>query len=297
MRRFFFLAPFLLLGCGDSKPPPKPQCDYPQNFKTQHAWLVLEVNGRPRIMASGFLVNRDEGIFITARHFTEWLRNLFGEMKVFWNCKVYDADIRQLPPIEDAAAIVLRKPFDPSDFPPALPIAAIGAQLGDTVYAVGFHPHPYLNDSLGYGSGRSMEIFRNYYGRIMLDSTKLSEIVFDSLPGRIIDLNGRGLVHSRGNQGLFAQIQDSVARYIEVRITTHFNLSFAGLSGGALLNKQGEVLGVITAEEVRPEYDPRGRVRLPQGIFTVYAPREVRDKISVTPISAIRDLLRGVLPH
>lgn len=295
MRRlvpFFFLG---ICGCGDSEPP-RPACDYPQYFKVPHVWLVLEVGGRPVILASGFLVGREEGVFLTARHFTDEFKNLFGEMKVFFNCRVYDADLMRLSPIEDAALIALRKPFDPKDFPEALPISQTGAQIGDTVYAVGFHPHPYFNDSLKYGIGRPVSFYRDYYRLTTFDSTKLRDIVFDSLSGTVIKLGSRALIHSENNPNLFAQIQDSVARYIDVRIVNHLDLPFGGLSGGALLSKDGKVLGIITAEELRLEYDPWGNLKLPQGTLKIYSIRTVREKLNITPISAVEDLLRGVLP-
>jgi len=190
----------------------------------------------------------------------------------------------------------LRKPFDSSNFPDALPIAKQPVRLGDTVYAVGFHPHPYLNNDLGYGSGRSTDILKNYYHQLKLDSTKLIEIVFDSLPGRVIELNAKLILHSQNKPTLFTEIQDSISRYINVRITAHHNLSFAGLSGGALLNKDGEVVGIITAEELRFERDSMGggNLRLPQGIFKIYFWRQIRDKVSVTPISTIYDLLKNL---
>ena len=97
------LVSLLFISCPAKKESPPPV--YRQGFKASIAWLTIEWNGRPEIMASGFLINKEKGVFITARHFTDETRKLFGGIKIFFNGKVYDGEILAVPPIRDAALV------------------------------------------------------------------------------------------------------------------------------------------------------------------------------------------------
>jgi len=92
---------------------------FPQDFKSTGAYLVLEWNSKkPFIMASGSLVNREKGIFLTAKHFSDAFGLLGVDYcKVFFNGKVYKAVLVKVPPIRDAALIKLASSFSVKDFP------------------------------------------------------------------------------------------------------------------------------------------------------------------------------------
>lgn len=68
--------------------------------------------------------------------------------------------------------------------------------------------------------------------------------------------------------------------------------SFGGLSGGVALNDRGEVVGVITAQDIfRFELDENGFFFDPgSGKIGVEIKKQFFDTIYVTPIDSIKDM-------
>src|SRR3989338_1832489 len=112
MRFRLGLVLFLLLcGCGPQPSEPNEYRKggfYPQDFKTPVAALVQERNGQPEILASAFLVERQAGLFATAKHFVEDISG--EEFKIFINGKVCLGAVVATPAISDLAIIAINEP-------------------------------------------------------------------------------------------------------------------------------------------------------------------------------------------
>ena len=293
---FVFLT-FLFSGCdGDSSK--KRHTVFRQSITLPVAWLVIEWNGRPDVMASGFLVDKEKGVFVTAKHFTDALDDLFpDEVKVFFNGKVYSASLAGLAGLRDAALLKLEEPFDPADFPEPYRIADEPVSVGDTVFIQGFHSHPLWLSTANKNNGRPdrmVFVLDDYYHVVMLDPTKKINVVFDNLKAVVLRLDTKHQIGKPGSgQSYLNRIRNEVNTYTDVRTKHNHVISFGGLSGGAATNKDGELTGIITAEAPqRFEFDPKGRLLTPRG-FLIRG-KLVRDEISVTPIAEIKDLLRRI---
>ncbi len=271
---------------------------FPQDFKNTEAYLVLEWNGKkPWIMASGSLRNKEKGIFSTAKHFTDEFGRLgLDYCKVFFNGKVYKARLVQVPAIRDAALIRLIPPFSSNDFPEPLPIASESPKMGDKIYAEGFHPHTYdirkQNKAEGFPD-KEVDILETYYGQITKDLSKESQVVFDNLEGTRVKPDPKLLIQNPNlsdeqKKGMLEYEND---RYIKVLTARDHRFSFGGLSGGAAVNNNNEIVGVITAQDVfRFEFDEKGFFFDPGVGLVKEIKKQLFDTIYVTPTDSIKDL-------
>lgn len=308
MRKFLTISLVLfcwfLIACN---PPPELNLNeyreenrFPQDFQSTGAFLVLEWNGRkPWIMASGNLVDREKGIFRTAKHFTDAFGSLGVDYcKVFFNGKVYRATLVKVPPIRDAALIKLLPPFSADDFPELLPTASETSKLGDEIYIQGFHPHTYYlreeNKKDGFPD-KDIRIFETYYGQITKDMSKESQVVFDNLKGKRVAPDPESIRKNRflTDEQKVASLEFENDRYIKVLMARDHKFSFGGLSGGVASNDKGEAVGVITAQDIlRFEFDEHGFFFIP-GVGPAEVAeikKQLWDTIYVTPIDSIKDL-------
>lgn len=273
----------------------------PSNLKGTGAFLVLERNGkRPEILASGNLINRENGLIRTAKHFTD----AFGALgvdycKVFlMNGKVYKAALVKVPPIRDAALIRLIPPFSVSDLPYPLPMAPEMPKPGDKVFVQGFHPHAFYlrqeNREEGFPDNE-IKIFETYYGQITKDRNKESQVVFDNLTGMVVKPDPETVANNPwlSDEEKKVSLKFENDKYIKVLMAKDHKFSFGGLSGGVALNENGEAFGVITAQDIfRLELDDKGFFFMP-GIGPVKAvevKKQYFDTIYITPLDSIGDL-------
>ena len=300
------IFPVIFLCLSACSPPPDPNRNeyrtenrYPQDFKTTGAFLVLERNGKsPEIMASGNLADKKKGIFRTAKHFTDEFGALGVEYcKVFFNGKVYKANLVRVPPIRDAALIRLVPPFSSDDFPDPIPIASEMPKIGDKVYIQGFHPHAYKirqeNKEEGF-LDKEVNIFETYYGQVTKDMERESQVVFDNLEGRVVKSDPDAV---RKNSHLKEEEKASLlsledGSYMKILTIRDHKFSFGGLSGGIALNEKGEAVGEITAQDIsRFEYDERGQFIPELGNVTITSIKDqLFDTMYVTPLDSIKEL-------
>jgi len=283
---FFALA---LTACGYRPPEKELSTFYNQSLTTQVAFMVIERGGKPHVMASGSLENKHKGLFSTAKHFTDelWSSGI-KRFKIFFNGQIYDAELARVSYIHDATLVRIVFPFSPEDFPEPRPVATERPKIGDKIYLRGFHPHPYWirqeNESEGFPD-TVVDVLTDYYGVIMLDPRKETQIVFDNLEGEVVPHDPNPLVpemRKYENEG-----------FIKVRMARDHKFSFGGLSGGmAATDERGEVVGIITAQDIyRFEYDEHGRFVDPSNnMEIIIVEDQLFDTIYVTPMSSVRDL-------
>lgn len=238
---YLLITAIITLGCG----PPKEHLNiyqkearYPQppNFKVNETLFIRERNGSPNIMASAFLIDKQRGRFASAKHFVGSEGD--GQCKIFFNGKVYDGFLLQLPPITDIAVIQISGSFDPATFPEPYKIAHQIA-IGDKIFVRGIHPHPTkLQDNKVI-----LPIFREYYGVLGRED----EFVYDTLEGKITKLKVN-LINKNigGSSELLSEISNN---YIGLETNDDHRFSFGGLSGGPTVNERNELVGINSSEK------------------------------------------------
>jgi len=286
----FAVCSLLLVGCRFG-PANKTETAgaYGQDFKTDVAFLVLEWNGKPYILASGFLADRSKGVFYTAKHFTDEFAKLgTDECKLFFNGKVYTARLVRLPPLRDSAIIKIVSSFSAEELPEPRRLASEMPVMGDQIFVLGFHPHSFrirtANQSEGFPD-REVPLMKDYYKKIIKDPGRQSEVVFDNLEGKRV--NPVPL-----DELLAKEMREyENESYIKLKMVRDHKFSFGGLSGGAAVNSRGEVVGVITAQDpFRFEFDENGFMVEPDGTIIAVIKKQFFDTLYITPIDSLRDL-------
>lgn len=290
----------LLSGCGPSdeeKNEYRRENKYPGRIDVPVAFLASEWGGMPRILASGWLVDKEQGMFLNAKHYTDVFMGDSielgsGECKIFFNAKVYECYVVKVPPLRDASVLKISSPYNPADFPEPYKIAETPVKVGDTVYVQGFHPHSQKISESNTEEGFPDLIFpirKLYYEVRMADPKKQMEIVFDSLEAKVTKINN----HIRIDEGQLADdlLKFELNTYFEVKTVRNHKFSFGGLSGGVVVrvrkDGQKEAVGIITAEKpVRIEYDSKKRMIAPD-----FGNIPVADTLNITPIESVKDLL------
>ncbi|PIR88878.1 MAG: hypothetical protein COU07_04085 [Candidatus Harrisonbacteria bacterium CG10_big_fil_rev_8_21_14_0_10_40_38] len=266
------------------------------------AFLVNELAGQPRILASGWLIEGSEGILFSAKHFTDDFMGKTielgkGECKAFIKNMVFNCSVLRVPPIRDAVVLELRGPQAYLDLlPKPYQISYEKINYGDTLVIQGLHPHPLfiseLNESEGF-KDYSIPILRDYYEARMADPAQQMEVVFDGrLKGIVVKPDPAAVLRNPllSDEGKKAMLQYENDSYLKVIIDRDHKFSFGGLSGGVAL-KNGKAVGVITAQDpFRFELDKKGFLFVPgQGrVFNIKA--QHFDVIYITPIGSVKEL-------
>ena len=227
---------------------------YPQDLVTKVAYLVIENNDEPNVTASGFLVEREKGLFLTAKHFTSVLNKVgTRQFKLFFNGKVYDAELVQLPPLRDAALIRIVSNFDYNSFSEAAVFSQDKVKIGDKVFVVGFHQHHYrvrsINEKMGHPD-KVVPIRRLYYHIETRDTLEEAEVVFDSLEAQVVGIETRWwLVPGNRAPNFSDSLRYRTNPYFDVFTERYHFGQFGGLSGGPVFNEKGEIVGIVTLGE------------------------------------------------
>lgn len=208
---------------------------YAQSLKTPVALLVRERNGAPMIMASAFLIDKQRGLFASAEHFVG--KQSDGDCKIFFNGLVYQGFLVQVPAITDLVVVKIDGRFNASSFPEPFRLAK-QVREGERVFVRGIHPHP---QSLRQGK-TVIPIFQQYYGVIQED-----EFVFDDLGATVVDT--RYQIKNGEIRGSSEALEAVTNIFIKLRTEEDHFFSFAGLSGGPVVNEHGELVGVTAVEE------------------------------------------------
>src|SRR3989344_4929157 len=94
---------------------------YTQNLKTPVALFIRERNSAPMVIASAFLIDKQRGLFASAKHFVG--KQSDGHCKIFFNGVVYQGFLVQVPAITDLVVIKIDGRFDADSFPDPFRIA------------------------------------------------------------------------------------------------------------------------------------------------------------------------------
>lgn len=206
----------------------------PQDFKVKEALFIKERNGAPFIIGSAFLIDKQRGLFASAKHVGV---NARDRCKLFFNGKVYNAFLLRPATITDASIIKLDDKFDPADFPEPYTFAKI-VRKGDKIYVRGIHTH----GSKFQKDKKILPVLREYYGLLGASS----EFVYDDLEGIVSDLNK--IITNKDIGGTPKLLADISGTYIELKMKQDHGFSFAGLSGGPTVNERNELVGINSSE-------------------------------------------------
>lgn len=265
------------------------------------AFLVNELAGQPRVLASGWLIEGSKGILFSAKHFTDDFMGRTielggGECRAFIKNMVFNCPILQVPPIRDAVVLELRGPQSYLDLlPKPYQISYEKINYGDMLVIQGLHPHPLMISKLNEVEGfkdYSMPILRDYYGVRMADPKQQREVVFDSLKGRVVKPDPAAVLRNplMNDEEKKAMLQYEDSSYIKVVMDRDHKFSFGGLSGGVAL-KNGKAVGVITAQDpFRFELDKKGFFFVPGQGRVANIKAQPFDVIYITPIGSVKEL-------
>ena len=264
-------------GCGDKTVPP-------QNFKTDVAWIVTEWNCKPGGYGSGFLIDKERGVFFTNKHVTNEFNSYGkGSHKIYFNGKFYNAEIVKVPPLRDAAMVRITDEFDSSKFPEPAPFAVGQVKKGDLVFVEGFHPHPYgiiESDKTGGYNEIILALWDKYYNLGTRNLDKKQEIVYEKISGKIIELDAMA---SFGGEGTISETKELSNTYTMVKTDRDHKFSFGGLSGTVVRNAKGETIGIFTMGPPKEfEKDEKmGDAQLVKRVFKTFG---------FTPIESVANL-------
>lgn len=241
---FIVVSYFIIFGCGPSEPKgtiyyQTGTYPYPDNLKVPVALFVKERNNSIQFgsMASGFLIDKEEGLFCSAKHFVGLEEDT--SYKLFFNGKVYNISILNMPAIKDFFIAKIDGDFNPNEFPDPYPIGP-EPKKGDKVFVQGIHLHPIrLQDNLPV-----IKILQDYYG--MEGEVNKQEFVFESLAAEVVDIDKVIDISKIGGQ---EKIHSAFARFIGLKTDKDHKFSFAGLSGGPVINEKKELVGIVSFEK------------------------------------------------
>lgn len=208
---------------------------YRQEIKTPVALFTRELNGVPTVFVSAFLIDKQRGLLVSAKHFVG--TDAEGECKIFFNGRVYSGVLVRVPPTTDIAVVKIIDGFNPADFPEPYPMAR-EIKKDDKVFVRGMHPHP---EHLWQGK-QIVPILKGYYSM----SWSRNEFVFDDLVGRVINLTKE--IKNKDIGIKIESIAEISNTYIELKTDEDHKFSFGGLSGGPSVNERGELIGINSNE-------------------------------------------------
>lgn len=266
---------------------------FPGGLNVPVAFLVSEWAGKPRILASGWLIDGGNGTLFSAKHFTDvFMNNTIelgaNECKIFLAGKVYTAIVAQVPPLRDAVVLKIIGQFNQSELPKPYKIPTTRVRVGDKVFVQGFHPHPseVINSNMLDGlNDLIVPILKNFYELREADPSRQREVVFDNIEATVVDINFHAAVENQQTDPL-GKFKFKYNEFIKVVTTRNHKFSFGGLSGGVVvkINEKGEpeAIGIVTAESpARYEH-----MKIPGGMLV----RQVVDTMDITPIYSVKDL-------
>ncbi|PIR41718.1 MAG: hypothetical protein COV30_02210 [Candidatus Yanofskybacteria bacterium CG10_big_fil_rev_8_21_14_0_10_37_15] len=255
-----------------------------QDFKTDVAWIVMEWNCKPSGYGSGFLVDKENGLFYTNKHVSDMFNSFGrGSHKIYFNGRFYNAKVVKVPPLRDAALVRITDSFDFSNFPEPAPFAKESAKIGDEVFVEGFHPHPYLliesNKNNNYDE-KITTIWEKYYNLHTFNLNVKKEVVLEKFKGKIVKFD----FPAKTQIGLFVTDQVKAwTTYSMAESDKDHGFSFGGLSGTVVRNSRGETVGIFTIE-LREEFEKGEKTGDVQFI------ERVHKTFGFTPIELIADL-------
>lgn len=230
---------FLFSGCGPSEEENalyRKVSRYRQNFTTSSALLIRERNGFPLILASAFLIDKQRGLFVSAKHFVG--NESAGNCRIFFNGAVYNGFLLAVPAITDLAVIKIADIFAVENFPEPRRWAE-SIQRGDKIFVEGIHPHPQ-----SFQAGREIvPIFSEFYGL----TGKGEEFVFERLAGEVVELSRE--IANKNIKDTNEILSGVSSRFIMVRTMQDHRFSFSGLSGGPTVNERDEIIGINSVED------------------------------------------------
>jgi hypothetical protein len=277
MQAFFLFTTILFYGCypfsgvdvtessfGEQK-------TYSQDFVSDIAWIPVEWNGKlihSSGYGSGFLVNKDEGLFFTNKHVSDVFDSLGqGSQQIFFNGVVYSAKFERALQLVDTALVRIDETFNSSDFPDPLPFATEELMIGDKVFVEGFHPHPYMirlsdkNDGIEFPL---LSIFKDYYRMGTIHLEREREVVFEKLEAEVTELDKKISINNGERYSLVQDLRNRTNLYVEIRTLKDHKFSFGGLSGTRVVNENNEIVGIFAAGPTM-EIDPDTVQELPGG--------------------------------
>jgi len=266
----FYLVVLLLLfvsACGpseDSRSLYQKTNRYPQDFTSPVALFIRERNGTPFILASAFLIDRQRGLFGSAKHFVG--NESDGQCKIFFNGQVYNGFLVTVPEVTDVAVIKIEGSFDYQTFPEPYPLA-VEVHQGEKVFIQGIHPHP----TQFQANKKIIPIFGRYYEII----GKNDEFVFDDLEAEIVEVNRKIANNTiKDSSEILAGVSGS---YTLLQAKEDHQFSFAGLSGGPTVNERHELVGINAIEtQAYIEVNQQGAVYHPWVTLNLVSAEEIR---------------------
>ena len=266
---------------------------YPATTNVPVAFLVSEWAGKPRVLASGWLIDGGNGVLFSAKHFTDvFMNNTIelgaNECKVFLAGRVYTCIVVQIPPLRDAVVLKMLGPLKQSELPKPYKISTTRVKVGDRVFIQGFHPHPLeiINSNILEGiNDLIVPILKTFYELREANPLRQREVVFDNLEATVVDINFHAVVEDQESDPL-GELKFKSNEFIKVITKRNHKFSFGGLSGGVVvkINEKGEpeAVGIVTAESsARYEH-----MKVPGGMLV----RQVVDTMDITPIYSVKDL-------
>ncbi len=254
-KMLFALVIFTSFACGppsDHRTKNQKTASYPieGNFREPIAPVVIDRNGRFDVAArtgSAFLLNKEQGIFGTAKHVVGEIdtKHNAGEFeakyKLFFCGHVYIAERVLDTGVTDISFLRITSKFNPNDFPEPYRIAE-SMGVGEDVFVRGIHMHPteLQKDKVVH------RIVRDYYG-ITAPKEKEREFVYDNLPAIIVDkevLRRGDSVKNDDQNSPNALVQKDYG----LKTKQDHKISFGGLSGGPTVNLKNEVVGINVVE-------------------------------------------------
>ena len=288
---------FLACGSGPTKTEKPNTYPHPKDLQTDIAWIVIEWNGKPKYggYGSGFLADKHSGSFYTNKHVSDMFDSLGkSSQKIFFNGKVYNLAVVKVPALRDAAIVQITDSFDSSEFPDPAPVAKEKVKKGDKVFVEGFHPHHYFfresNRIEGGYNEKLVPIFKEYYNIDTKDLVREREVVFERISGVVVETDASVFLNQSGSSGsVVNRAREMANKYFMVKTDRDHKFSFGGLSGTAVKNIKGEIVGILTVEKTdfkELEKDEDTGIKIVEPIF---------DLVGVTPIESVvsfRDYLK-----
>ncbi len=239
-----------------------------RHFPSYMAFIVIEQQGRPECVGSGFLVDKREGLVVTAMHVAYEANRKFLESyipcttRVFLAGKHYEADIVWPAPIKmndcfvaDIASLKLRLNENNDRLPEAAKLC------GDLVWIDRARNHHFF--ACGYPE-RTVSAPGMLHAHYIRDATinVPMDHVAESTPCDFVRANASYASMSLGNavdilrreieikRGRLVEADDIARRYerfvvFYVKNGSGIHTEYGGYMGGVVVNAQGIVLGLL----------------------------------------------------